>query len=290
MLTALAVAPTSQSVNKARRMIQFEVAKVALPPVPSALTLAGPAPNLKFPNSNPYKINGNDDPACGTTDNKPAIGTVTDQPIGSESPTDVATDARNTVINALPRPDHYVGVDACSNGQPDVQNVSNTVNSLYSTVSGLNGIVHDIQGAATQTFGNNPTIPDLGVNAPKITVVNGDFTFGPVTGSGILLVTGNLTLQGNFSFTGVVLVIGSGSVTAKGGGNGQINGAMVVANIGNSSYATNPVDANLLPNLGSPTFDFSGGGGNGIQYNSCSIVAAGGAANYTVVARREITY
>ena len=44
----------------------------------------------------------------------------------------------------------------------------------------------------------------------------------------------------------------------NGGGNGQVNGSMFVANTTTStSY------------LGSPDADWSGGGGNGIQYDHC---------------------
>lgn len=272
-------------------MVQYEVAKVNLPPIPSALTLAGPIDPTKlgFPNSNNYVINGND--ACGGP-NKPAIGTVTDVGTGGtnpQTPTQVATTGMNNVIGALPRPDHYSGGDGCT---PDVQNVTNTVNSAFSTVSGLNAVVHDIQGAATQTFGTNPSISNLGTDAsPQITVVNGDLSLsGATSGSGILLVTGTLTLSGNFSYNGLILVIGSGVLNANGGGNGQMNGAIVVANIGNSSYSTNPTDSNLLGQLGAPTFNFNGGGGNGLQYNSCNLNLSATAANYTVISRREITY
>ena len=305
-------------------MIQYEVAKIALPPLPSALTIAGPVPTtVGFPNSDPFTINGNDrfnvgspnpfDPTCGNQ-NKPAVGTVQDVGNGTLTPTQVATQSQNNVINALPRPDHYTGSDACTGGQPDVQNVQNTANTLFTTVDGLNSVVQNIKNAATTTWGDNPSIPgpDFGTPAnysatppvpavPKITVVNGDLTFGPGTGAGILLVTGTLNMHGNFNFDGVILVIGAGHVIFSGGGGGQINGAMVVANIGQTSgcasgtancYPKNPTDGNLNnpKQLGTPIFDWAGGGGNSIRFDSCTIANVGGAANFTVIARREITY
>ena len=309
VLTALAVAPTSTSANKARRMVQYEVAKVDLPPIPSALTLAGPIDPAKigFPNSNNYVVDGHNgtDPNTGLPcgPDKPAIGTVTDVGTGGanpETPLQVATDGRNNVITALPRPNHYTGVDACTGNQPDVQNITNTVNPDYSTVSGLNAVVHSVQNAATQTLScpsgvcTPPTsLGDSSATPPflPVTVANGDLTLsGRTSGAGILLVTGTLTLSGNFSFDGLILVVGNGVLNANGGGNGQMNGAIVVANIGNSSYATNPTDANLLSQLGSPTFNFNGGGGNGLHYNSCNINLSATAASYTVISRREITY
>jgi hypothetical protein len=106
-----------------------------------------------------------------------------------------------------------------------------------------------------------------------------------------LLVTGTLTFSGDFTWNGLVLVIGDGNIQMNGGGSAQITGAMVVANIaGNSSYATNPTTANLATQLGSPTMNWSGGGGNGIKYDSCKLDLAVTASNFTVIARREITY
>jgi hypothetical protein len=153
--------------------------------------------------------------------------------------------------------------------------------------------VHEIQNAAMQTYHtSNPAVTNFGTDAnPQVIVVNGDLTLsGSTPGSGILLVTGTLTLSGNFSWHGLILVVGKGALVANGGGNGEIDGAVVVANIGNADYAANPTDANLLPQLGSPSFDWNGGGGNGIHYNSCSLNLSATAANYTVIARREITY
>jgi len=306
-------------------MIQYEVAKLAVPPVPAALTLLGPNPTASMPNSSPFNVIGTDggtmqngtscNPGPGT--GKPAIVTATDQGNSLETPTQLATDARNTLINAIPsgRLGNYTGVDGCN---PDVQNGQNVTNSLLDTPQGLQGIVQNVQNSATQTAQSNPTynstscagisncISSLGTDAnPKVTVVDGDLTLsGAVRGAGILLVTGTLTYSGNFGFDGIVMAIGDGKIVANGGGAGQFNGAVIIANIADDSgcpnspcYRTNPSQASLLkdpttgqPVLGSPTLNWSGGGGNGIQYDSCAIQLAGNAPAYTVVARREITY
>ena len=61
--------------------------------------------------------------------------------------------------------------------------------------------------------------------------MDGDLVLGPgsPTGQGTLIVTGDLTLDGNFNFNGVIMVLGSGSVYRSGGGHGNIYGAMYVA-------------------------------------------------------------
>lgn len=73
----------------------------------------------------------------------------------------------------------------------------------------------------------------LGANNPDgvLTFVDGDFTLGPgsPTGQGTLIVTGNLILDGNFNWNGVIMVLGKGHVLRSGGGHGNIYGAMFVA-------------------------------------------------------------
>ncbi|HEX7895898.1 MAG TPA: hypothetical protein VF447_16990, partial [Terriglobales bacterium] len=60
----------------------------------------------------------------------------------------------------------------------------------------------------------------------------------------------------------VVLVIGQGSITHNGGGNGTFNGAVYVAK-------TNDAAGNPLPALGTPTYMWTGGGTNQINYDHC---------------------
>jgi hypothetical protein len=300
MLTALAVAESATSVVKARRMVQYEVARIALPPMPAALTIAGPvSSSTQFGDSNNFIVNGHD--ACGGQD-RPAVGTVQDVGNGTLSASQIASQSRNEIINDLKRPPNYTGVDGC---QPDVQNVNNLANQNYQTPDGLNALVHDIQASATQTLNPSSLPPsyDLGTAAnPKITVVNGDYTT-TLDGYGILLVTGNLTFSGNNAWHGLIFVIGSGNFVEN--GTPTIDGAILVAKIGQTSgcpgttncYATNPSDANMYRDpvsgqkvLGSPTFHWNGGGIGGINYNSCTIQSVKQAANFTVLARREITY
>lgn len=123
----------------------------------------------------------------------------------------------------------------------------------------------------------------LGAANPNgvFTFVDGDFTLGPgnPTGQGTLIVTGTLTLDGNFNFNGVIMVLGAGRVLRSGGGTGNIYGAMFVANFSRTGSST---DA-----FGTPTFDTSGGGNSNIQYNSEEIERAKGAMGHVVAALRE---
>ncbi|HBB89589.1 MAG TPA: hypothetical protein DC047_18440 [Blastocatellia bacterium] len=123
----------------------------------------------------------------------------------------------------------------------------------------------------------------LGASNPDgvLTFVDGDLTLGPgdPTGQGTLVVTGTLTLQGNFNFNGVIMVLGTGKVLRSGGGHGNIYGAMFVAKfdrVGN--------DNDLFQ---APTFDTSGGGTANIQYNSDDVEKAKGAGGHAVMGVRE---
>ncbi|MFN2532046.1 MAG: hypothetical protein ABR555_12185 [Pyrinomonadaceae bacterium] len=123
----------------------------------------------------------------------------------------------------------------------------------------------------------------LGATNPNgvLTFVDGDFVLGPgsPTGQGTLVVTGTLTLDGNFNYNGVIMVLGTGRVLRSGGGTGSIYGALFVANF----PRTGP-DSDIF---GVPTFDTSGGGTANIQYNSEEIEKAKNVGGHTVLGVRE---
>lgn len=249
LLTSLAVTPTG-----ARTMLQAETAvnytQFTLG-LGGALTLIGPNPVFGTPNSNPFQMIGTDCPTCApapagcnTTVGPPkdAIGIY--DPTGATSPSAV-----QTVIGDLAKPNNYIG----ANSSPDVHNA----NLGTMTAADLNSFVSSVTSVATNVYGSNPGSINLGTAAnPAINVVNGDFSMGPTTGYGILVVTGALTISGNYSWNGLVLVIGSGASVMNGGGNGQIVGGVFLANTAGGT-------------LNSPTANWNGGGGNGIQYDHC---------------------
>ncbi|HEV8523953.1 MAG TPA: pilus assembly PilX N-terminal domain-containing protein [Terriglobales bacterium] len=258
-----------------RRMTQAEVARIQLPRLPAALTLAGPSPAYGAPSSNSFYVNGNDGSGTGTTCgtvNMPAVGAV-----------DNAADA--SISGAIPsnRSDHYVGIGGA---YTDVQNVYPELQaSNLNTVQGLENVVSMVTEYANQVLTGPISNPNLGSSAnPLITVVNGDLTLsGTTSGAGILLVTGTLTSNGNSSFNGIVLVIGQGVWNVSGGGSGQFNGAVLVAR------TRDPAGA-LLANPGLPTLNWAGGGGNGIYYDSCSINTLQNNFRFTLITSRELNY
>jgi hypothetical protein len=113
------------------------------------------------------------------------------------------------------------------------------------------------------------------------TFVDGDLVLGPgnPTGQGTLIVTGKLTLDGNFSFNGVIMVLGTGEVYRSGGGNGNILGAMFVAKFPATGADTDQFSA--------PVFDTSGGGNATIQYCTDAVDKAKSVGGHAIKGVRE---
>jgi hypothetical protein len=170
---------------------------------------------------------------------------------------------------------------------PDVNQVA--VSANLQTVAGLNTLVQTITqladvvitGPVTQSDGNNLMPAGMSSANPMTVVVNGNFTINAWhgTGYGLLLVTGDLTYDPDAFWNGIILVIGTGHFISHQGGNGQIQGAVFLAN------------TNGLPPgspLGSPKFDFSSSSFPGIYYSNCWIQAAMPATNYKILSFHEI--
>ena len=123
----------------------------------------------------------------------------------------------------------------------------------------------------------------LGASNPDgvFTFVDGDLTLGPgsPTGQGTIIVTGKLTLDGNFQWNGVIMVLGTGEVYRSGGGHGDIYGAMFVA-----KFPTSGADSDKF---GAPVFDTSGGGTSNIQYSSDAVDKAKSVGGHSVKGVRE---
>ena len=99
-------------------------------------------------------------------------------------------------------------------------------------------------------------------SSPAFTFVDGDCDLDG--GAGLLIVTGNLEMKGNPSFQGLILVLGEGSINRKGGGNGNIYGAITVSKF----------DVNGTGGFLAPSFTTSGGGNSTIQYDSEAVTRA----------------
>jgi hypothetical protein len=236
---------------------------INLPNLPGAITLAGPNCVFGAPNSNADLIIG------GATHPAVAVNSV---------------NSYNTVTgndSVQKRADNYTGIG----GTPSVTNT--VFGSPWDSISDLNNLYTTLKANADYYVG--PTDPDpasIGSTGDrKVVVVDRDFTLNPTTGAGILLVTGQLTLSGNFSYDGIILVIGSGNILRNGGGNGTITGGIYAANIKGPDGQINTGD----DLFGNPTFDTNGGGNSTITYNGVSQTAGANLTNnypYTATTTR----
>lgn len=101
---------------------------------------------------------------------------------------------------------------------------------------------------------------------PEFTFVNGNCTLEG--GAGLLIVTGNLVMNGNPNFNGIVLVLGNGYMERDGAGNGNILGTTYIAKFARSW----PASENGTPHpFLAPTFITNGDGNADLRFDSPSV-------------------
>lgn len=304
-ITALAVTPSNS-----RRMVQYTIAPnsfaAAVPTFPAALTLDGngvtftPPSNGNNGNGNGndgggggvggggqnsgsgFQISGIDSSVQGNSSGVPAIGYINPNDYSnSNSGLSVAAASSNFTSPS--------GVPNVALLSPATQG-SNGLSSSMLTPGGLDAIVQSIAanadavltGPLTQSDANNLMPSGMSATNPVVVVVNGDFTFNSWhnTGYGVLVVTGQLRYDPDATWDGIIMVIGKGAFVSNQNGQGQINGAMLIANTRDSL-------GNLLSALGPASFTQTGGG-LGIRYSSNWVNAAQRLLPYQVLSFREI--
>ena len=284
LITSMAITPSGS-----RRIGQYEVASFNVAAPPSGLTLDGPpaAANFNPPNSQ----NGVADGFDGSFPTKPGSGWAAPPAVtgcnpntGAHAAIGVDNVAAQAVVTAqISKPDNYQGLNWVAGTTPSVVPLPLLGTNNWSNPTLLNNLASEMANVADVTCPGSSLCggPTYGTDAsPQITYVNGDFTMGSGTsGAGVLVVTGNFTINGKMEYDGLILVIGQGSVTVSGAGDGTIFGELFVAN-------TNGAVGGVL---GPPSFTWNGGGSAGVYYNSCW-AAVGNNLHYMVVASREEMY
>ena len=100
-------------------------------------------------------------------------------------------------------------------------------------------------------------------------------------GSGLLIVTGELITLGTTDFQGIILVLGRGKMDRNGGGEGVMQGAILVAEFDPDGEPGDP--------MGSPWFKVDGGGNSTIAYDSVWVRRALDLSGFRVMGVREYT-
>ncbi len=285
VMTTLAVTPSGS-----RRMVQAEATAITFPTLPGPMIFDGPTPVYGDPHSNAFGVDGTDH-SSPSNSNGPGNSCPANMP--AQYALGVTTSAAVTSLSSTVRPGSYTGAGSTS---PSLGNVSTALGSL-ATVGGLEALVSEVTMVASPANvvnGNASGITNPGTDAsPVINVVTGNLSLGGgFSGAGILLVEGSLTMSGNPDYHGLILVIGQGSFTKNGGGNGTMDGSILVANLYDNTSG-NYTPAHLLPPSGVPgvpTINWNGGGNASINYDSCWSTAMSTSLNYRIVAVREMVY
>ena len=213
---------------------------------PATLTLVGPPTGFTFASGNAQNVTYSGDDVVSNFQ-LPPIGTSNDANLA-----DVYTDLANTGIKT-----DVIGYPA--NVNVEMPRWLQTAENLDDTIQAL----RNLAVSSGRLFPSGTTPPDWGnnTNATGITFVDGDTTFSGA-GGGILVVTGDLTLFGQFDFNGLIIVTGPNGLDRSGGGNGSLQGNIVIA-----SYDP----SNTAAGFTGPKYDISGGGTSDITYNSSSL-------------------
>ncbi len=247
----LLVQSTGYGPNGAKKQMSMIVSRSAFDPtIPAMMTLVGtpagvPAMSFESGNSNNHVYSGVDN-ATGLASGLPAFGTT--------NAADNAIAASNAASNTTSSPATAV---VASSGLPSYLRTPAAARAFLDQMQAA-AILGAAQSPATATY-----LPTGGSGNPTgFTFVKGDYTMGSGSGSGLLIVTGELETHGGTNFSGVIIVLGVGAVNRDGGGGGAFYGANFVAKV------DWPADTPARTAFGAPFFNFNGAGNATMQYDS----------------------
>jgi hypothetical protein len=276
--------------NLSFRMVEAIIEPdVVFPPIPPAvLTLLGSNTSFDGGASNAEEYRGEDCHFLGG--GVPGLNVPI---VGVTSPD--AEDAIDPSMNPSPkyRSGTYAGdatgVDLTDPTDPLLIEAGlGTLDPSWSDCGFLQSMMRKLDDAASYyCSGSDCELPEEPL-IDDILFVDGDLDLGTgYVGAGVLVVTGELTIRGNATWTGIVLAIGEGRILRLGGGNGVISGSTLVANIagpdgvyGNGDDCTPEEDP-----LGPVSYEVNGGGNADIDF--CSRFLATDPRSYHVVSFRE---
>jgi len=288
-ITSLATLP-----NGSQKLVQYLVVPfpVALPPFLGALTLSGsPGADPVFhapANNNGYAVKG-DGWDCNGNPAGPPVSAIN---IYGDYPGSSSGSAVNGIVGGIRPPStspprtNYTG----QGGAPDVEYLNafqtpSQLNALAQTIIQSADAVVPAGSAATQTSFMNSL--NMSPSNMLTVVSNGDLDLSHWgnTGYGLLLVTGNFTMDPDNGWRGVILVIGQGKINnTDNNGSREIDGAVFVAKTNDTSGVALPD-----PNLEEASVIFDDiMEGTGIRYSSCWIQKAQPIDSYRVLSFHEI--
>ncbi len=278
-----------------------------LPTVPPAtITLLGPVPRFHGGNANVHDYSGDD---CGGR--PPGVPGLYVPIVGTVGP--IAASAAESDMLRIVGTDGNGGPDFASGpyealdtfadltdpGEPTVAGSAyGTLDPAWQDCPNIVRIIEDVRQAADVVCCTPPVcatpVPDPCVlpvsTADRTVFIDGDWTVGPGdSGAGTLLVTGRLRYNGQASWNGMLFAFGAGEYQRYGAGNGQVSGAIMVADVAgpDNIYGTDDDCTGGDAGFDSAYADLSGGGNADTLYCSADILAARPRPPYRIVSFQQ---
>lgn len=203
-----------------------------------AINFNGPVGQFDAANSNSYKVDGNGGTAVGAS-------------------TDNSREVIESDIDGKGRLDNYDGgIDTIDFPSP------------WNTPENLQSFVESIKATADYVGSDSSQINTSGAWSSQVITGDANVDFkGNTSGSGVLVVEGDLSFSGTPSWDGLIIVLG-GDVSTNGGGSGGLDGSMFIANL------NTPPDGDWSFNDGGSNFLVNGGGTADYVYDCDSLVQA----------------
>ena len=245
----------------------FEVVEAVIerrPPIPlqppSTITMLGPTTEFHSATSKVKDYRGDDCAGTSLTGGGfavPIVGAIGDP----------ARDQAAAGWNG--NPDYVSGGATDQNTFSDLLDGSDPLNAKYGTIdpawnncATLHTMLDDLRDRADVVCRSGTCVfPDYGPDT--LIFIDGDYSLGPAEsgGQGILVCTGELTLNGRTNWSGLILAVGEGAYRINGSGNGEIIGGLVIADIAgpDNVYGTAD-DCESGSNMGTAVYDERGGG------------------------------
>jgi hypothetical protein len=278
MITAIGVGD-----DRAVEVAQAIIEPVNLLPLipPATIMLLGPTPVFDGGNSNASGYSGND---CGGTGGIPDYYVPVVGTIGSSAEASAEDDLGNPTYES----GDYENEDTISDlTDPSDPYTPGTVDPAWTDCQALHDMIEALRDEAHWVCSSScGTLP--ATTGSSVSFIDTTVTLGPGhIGSGLLVVTGRLRLNGGSSFDGLIMVIGQGEIERSGGGGGDYSGSTIVADIAgpNNVYGDGD-DCSGGPNndgFGIASYTVSGGGNSQVEYCTDALTDVNPVTTYRVV-------
>ena len=239
------------------------------PPIPlippATITLLGKPPTFASATSKVKTYEGEDCAGAGV----PGLYLPVFGVIGTGASSEVeANMEKNPTYQSGTYSDDEVVADLTDPTEPTILSGVGTIDPKWNNCESLLAMLEHLESNADYICRSSKCdFPDYGPDT--LIFIDGDYTMDKNdSGQGILVCTGELTLNGGTSWNGLVFVVGEGAFILNGAGKGVISGSMVLADVAgpDETYGTSDDCKTGSDGLGKVTFDENGGGNSATQY------------------------